>query len=129
MPADSYTDLLSLLKQGTGNNNDTWGDLFNDEVVEPLEDAIAGAYSLVTTGGTSTLTTAQARMATLIVSGVLVSNAIIVVPNLTKVWVVLNQTSGAFTVTIKTTSGSAATIASNAIKFAVCNGADVVTVG
>jgi hypothetical protein len=122
--------LLALLVQGTGNNPDTWGDLFNDEVVQPLEDAIAGSHAIATTGGTTTLTAAQARKASLVITGTLVSNAIIEVPNLEKTWVVVNQaTLGAYTVTMKTASGSAATVSANAVKLAVCDGADGVYVG
>ena len=127
MPADTHTPLLALLLQGTGNNSGTWGDEFNTNVVQLLEDAIAGSHSIVTTGGTTTLTAAQARKATLVVTGALVSNAIIVVPNVGKTWVAINQTTGSFTVTIKTAAGTATSLpvaGNSAIRFVVCDGSD-----
>lgn len=55
------------------------------------------------TGGTVTLTAAQARFAYLFLSGTLVSNLTIVVPSWSFVtWLISNQTTGAFTTTIRT---------------------------
>ena len=68
-----------------------------------IDAAIAGVTSLTLTGGTYALadasdyTTTESRAAILDISGTLVSNQVIVVPNRSKPYIVQNRTSGAFT--------------------------------
>lgn len=110
MAADSYTSILGLILQGTGNNDNTWGENLNNYVIQYIEDAIAGAAAFTVTSGDVTLTDAQARMSILNVTGTLTGNRNIIVPNATKRWIVKNGTSGSYTLGIKTTSGSAITL-------------------
>lgn len=65
------------------------------------------------TGGTVTLTPAQAVKRTMDVSGTLTSNLVIVVPAWRMEWVVTNNTTGAFTVTVKTAAGSGVVVPQN----------------
>jgi len=58
------------------------------------------------TGGTTTLTPAQAMKKTLTVAGALTSNLTIIVPAWTYNWMVTNNTTGAFTMTVKTAAGA-----------------------
>lgn len=70
-----------------------------------------GSTTVAVTGGSLTLTAAQARRNLLIVTGVLTSNQTINVP--TRVdgrWLVANSTSGAFSLTVKTPAGTGVTI-------------------
>lgn len=113
MAADTFTALLGFLKQGTGNNNNTWGALLNSGDFDEVDLAIAGRNAITTTGGTTDLSASPppagpsgAIHAILDVSGVLASNAIIKVPNLSKIWIIRNGTTGAFTLTVETPSGS-----------------------
>lgn len=53
------------------------------------------------TGGTVTLTPAQAGKTVIRVSGTLTSNLVLVVPGWVYQWAVYNETAGAFTVTVK----------------------------
>lgn len=58
------------------------------------------------TGGTVTLTGAQASKKAITLAGVLTSNLILVMPTWTYDWRITNSTTGAFTVTVKTSAGS-----------------------
>ncbi len=109
MAADTTSDNLQLTLQGTGNNSNTWGTI-NNTNLSILEDAVTEQHSVSTTGGTTTLTSAQSRVLVLLVSGTLVSNSEIVVPDRKHVWVVKNSTSGSFTVTVKPSGGSGVTV-------------------
>jgi hypothetical protein len=62
------------------------------------------------TGGTTTLTAVEYANVVQSYSGVLLSNQIIVLPSTVQVYYLNNQTSGAFTLTFKTSAVSAATV-------------------
>jgi hypothetical protein len=115
--------------QAKGENSNTWGTKLNTGF-SLLEDAIAGMVTVSTTGGTVTLTTVnggedQARYAAVKVTGTLASNVTIVVPNLTKQYLLLNETSGAYTVTIKTAAGNGVTVVQGDSKHVFCDAVDV----
>lgn len=57
------------------------------------------------TGGTVTLTQAQARRGVIILAGALVGNLQVVLPTWLRSWLIVNNTSGAFTTTVRTPSG------------------------
>lgn len=59
-----------------------------------------------TTGGTVTLTPAQATKSVLVLSGALVANLQIVLPKSLRRWLIVNTTSGGFTTTVKTALGT-----------------------
>lgn len=61
------------------------------------------------TGGSVTLTPAQAAKETIVLTGTLTSAQTIVLPTWLKRWRVFNNTSGAFVVIVKTASGSGVT--------------------
>lgn len=116
MTADTFSNTLGFLSMATGNDNNAWGSNCNTAVFQIFEDAIANALSSSVTGGTLDLSgspppsaASQVRYAALIFTGTLTGNQTVKVPNLTKWWWVNNQTSGAFTLVIKTPSGSAST--------------------
>lgn len=81
--------------------------------------------SIVTTGGTRTLTTSENSSIALEVSGVLTSNAIIIVANSMAQFVVDNTTTGAFTLTIKTLAGLGVIVAQGTHVILYANGVDV----
>jgi len=58
------------------------------------------------TGGVRVLTTAEATKSVIVLSGALVANQQIVLPNQYRRWLIVNTTTGAFTTTVKTASGS-----------------------
>jgi hypothetical protein len=130
--ASTPDPLLKLELQGSGEHPDTWGDNLN-ATIALIGQAVAGRASVVTTGGTTTLTdtqyaTNQDRMAALDFSGVLASNAVIIVPARTKSWIVRNQCSGSFTLTVKTSAGSGVVVAQGQVATLWCDGTNVVSV-
>ncbi len=118
------TTYLELEDQATGANNNTWGDVA-DANFAILEQAIARYTGISTTGGTTTLTSAQNRYPVIVVSGTLVSNAIIQVRAAQKNWIFVNATDGAYTVTVKTSGGTGKTIPRGRATKLYCDGTNV----
>jgi hypothetical protein len=83
--------------------------------------------SLSVTGGTTTLTSAQAANTIQIYSGTLTSNQIIVVPSTVQLYSVTNSTGGAFTFTVKTavSGGATVTVAQGTSLILICDGTNV----
>ena len=109
MTADTYSNTLGYLVMGTGNDNNSWGTNANSSVFQIFEDAIANILSSTVSGGTLDLSgspppaaASQSRYAALVFSGTLSSNQVVRVPNLSKIWRVYNNCSGAFTLTLVT---------------------------
>lgn len=101
--ADGLGDWISVADNNTVNP-DTTGTNW-------VPGYVYGRLSLTgQTGGTVTLTPAQASKRLMSISGTLTSNLTIVVPTWLYEWTVTNTTSGAFTVTVKTAAGSGVTI-------------------
>ena len=124
--ASTYTNVLKLELQATGENSNTWGTK-NNTVISLIEDSIANMATIATTGGTTTLTTTNAatnesRMAVLKITGVLVSNATIVIPAYTKQYLVWNATTGAYTVTVKVTGQTGAEVTQGYRAKLFCDG-------
>lgn len=90
--------------------------------------ATAGITAVATTGGSTTLTAAQYGHPIIRVTGVLVSNATLVVPN-NGVWVIENATTGAFTLTIKTSAGTGVTVNQGGTGDVCADNTNVVYVG
>jgi hypothetical protein len=102
---------LRLELQATGENATTWGTKTNTNL-DLLSQAIAGAAN-VNVGGSgnytlvaSNYTSDEARAATLVLTGTLTGNRDVIVPTSPKHYTVLNQTSGAFTLTIRQSAGT-----------------------
>lgn len=78
------------------------------------------------TGGTVTLTPAQAAKRVITVAGTLTSNLVLVVPAWIYSWRITNNTGGAFTVTVKNAATSGVDIPQNGAATAVnCDGTQV----
>jgi hypothetical protein len=75
------------------------------------------------TGGNVIMTQAQAAKKVITVSGTLTSNLVLIVPSWRYDWTVYNNTSGAFSVSVRTASGSAAAVPQNGAPTPVsCDG-------
>ena len=83
--------------------------------------------SLSVTGGTTTLTTTQAANTIQIYSGTLTSNQTIIVPSTVQLYSITNNTTGAFTFTVKTAvaGGATVTVAQGASLIVICDGTNV----
>ena len=53
--SSTYTSRLRLVKQGDGDNPNTWGTVLNDGMISLVDDAIAG-YTTVELGAAATVT-------------------------------------------------------------------------
>lgn len=84
-----------------------------------------GRLSLATTGGTTALTYAQARVQAIDVTGALVSNATIEVPAAPWQWAINNGTSGAYTLTVKVNGQTGVTIPQGERRACICDATDV----
>lgn len=131
--ASTYTNILRLELQADGENDGTWGQILNDNVIALIEDAVSATTSISTTGGTTTLSTNQgstdqARNAMLDVTGSLGSNALIEVPAQSKHYIVRNNTSGSFTVEVLVSgqsAGAGVVVPQGAAQWVYCDGSDV----
>lgn len=131
--ASSYSDSLRLEKQGNGENDNAWGSRLNT-VIDLVDAAVAGLASIATTGGTTVLTannssSDEARNAILKATGTLSSNAIFQIPAKTKVYTVWNATSGAYTLTVKTSGGTGVSVGQGAKSLIFCDGTDCYLIG
>jgi hypothetical protein len=106
---------LKLTVQATGENSGTWGQITNTNLLI-LEQAIGGYAGVAlnaTTGATLTFSNgalSDGKNQVLKLTGTITTNVDVIVPDsVEKTYVVENATSGAFTVTVKTTSGSGVT--------------------
>lgn len=80
--------------------------------------------SISVTSSDVTLTAAQARCRFIILSGTLTGNRNIIVPNSGE-WVVYNGTSGAYSITVKTSAGTGEIVAQSANKIFWADGTNV----
>jgi hypothetical protein len=135
MPSSYSTD-LKLELMVTGENAGTWGDITNTNL-NILQQAIAGYDSVAlnaTTGATLTFSNgilSNGKNAVINLTGTITANVTVIVPDgIEKTYIIKNSTSGAFTVQIKTTSGTGPTFATTdkGFKLVYSNGTDVVDV-
>ena len=128
--ASTYTDRLGLEKQTDGENPNSWGAILNTNVIDLIDDAIAG-YEIVSVSSTGiTLTdnqgsTDQSRNAALEFAGTLTANVTITVPAEEKTYFVRENTSGSFAVQMKTVGGTALTLVQGKNTFVACNGTSI----
>ena len=130
----SYSTDLKLELMVTGENAGTWGDITNTNLVI-LQQAIAGYQTVAlnaTTGATLTFTNgalSDGKNAVIELTGTITGNVSVIIPDgIEKTYLVKNNTTGAYTVQIKTTSGTGPTFATDdkGIKLVYSNGTDVV---
>ena len=114
--ANTTSTSLKLTVQTTGENSGTWGQITNTNLLI-LEQAIGG-YDAVglnaTTGATLTFSNgvlSNGKNQVLRLTGTITTNVNVIIPDsIEKTYLVENATTtGAFTVTFKTTSGTGAT--------------------
>jgi hypothetical protein len=113
--ANSTSASLKLTVQTTGENSGTWGQFTNTNLLI-LEQAIGG-YDAVglnaTTGATLTFSNgvlSNGKNQVLRLTGTITTNVNVVIPDsIEKTYLVENATTGSFTVTFKTNSGTGAT--------------------
>ena len=111
--ANSTSANLKLTVQATGENSGTWGQITNTNLLI-LEQAIGGFQSVaITSGATLTFSNgalSNGKNAVLKLVGTIGGAVNVTIPDsIEKTFIVDNSTTGAHTVTFKTTSGSGVT--------------------
>lgn len=111
--------------QAAGENNNTWGSKANASM-QRVEEAVCATTAKTMAGSTITLddtqyTSNEARSMILSLSG---TNATIVIPNRSKLYLIRNAGSGA--AIISTGSGTTCTVAAGSQEWVYCNGSNAV---
>jgi hypothetical protein len=125
--SSTYTTSLTLTQIGNGEQSGTWGTTTNTNW-QLIEDSVAGVAQVTVSGSTgATLsvangTTDQSRNAVIVVTGSISTSVAIVAPLVKKVYIISNQTSGGFAITVGATTGSTVTIPSNTTTLVYCDG-------
>jgi hypothetical protein len=83
------------------------------------------SISVATTGGVTVLTALQASASFITITGTLVSNATITVPAALGDWVLINSTTGAYTVTVIALGGAGVPVLQGFSDRLMCDGVDV----
>jgi len=102
--ATAYTSLLGLALPVTGELSGTWGDTVNNSITSLLDTAIAGTTTLSTDADVTLTTTTgasnQSRQAVLLCSGARTAIRTITAPAQSKIYTIINSTTGGFAVKI-----------------------------
>ena len=123
MPS-TYSTSLRLELMADGEKSGTWGTITNTNLGTLIEQGVAGvasvahddsaSYTLTTNNGSSD----EARNAVVLMTGALTADREVIVPDVDKVYIFKNGTSGGFALTFKTSGGSGVTIPSG--RAAIC---------
>ena len=135
--ASSYSTDLKLELMVTGENAGTWGDITNTNL-NILQQAIGGYQEVSIAGGAQTTALvfsngviSNGKNAVIKLTGAITGNQIVTVPDgIEKTYIIYNGTTGAFTVQIKTVSGTGPTFATTdkGFKSVFSDGTNIVDV-
>lgn len=129
MPSSYSTDLRIEIIQ-TGEQSGTWGTTTNTNLGTIIEDAISGMAAVTTIISPYTLTAIngaadEARCAALQLATTTGANFVVIVPTVTKLYVVKNV-DPTYSVEVRTASGTGITIPSGKTALLRCDGVNVV---
>jgi hypothetical protein len=122
--ASTYTSRIRLEKQADGENPNSWGLILNQNVIDLVDEAVAG-YTIVSVSSVPVaLSNAngasdQARKAGLKLQGTLTANVTVSFPAQEKTYFIHNGTSGNYDVLLKAGSGTAVTATSQGLSMVV----------
>jgi len=135
--ASTYSTDLKLELMATGEKSGLWGDITNTNLTI-LQQAIAGYEAISIAGGAQTTaltfsngTISNGKNAVIELTGTITGNQIVTIPDaIEKVYIINNNTTGAFTVQLKTVSGTGPTFSATdkGIKTVYSNGTDIIEV-
>lgn len=129
--ASSYTPLLRLVLPVAGELTGTWGDVVNAGLTNLVEQSIAGTATITIPDANYTLTTAneaadEARRAVINCTGSLSAQRNVVCPSSSKLYVVVNNTTGGFAINFTTAGGTGVLVPAGETRFVRCDGTNVV---
>jgi len=135
--ASSYSD-LGLELMVTGENSGTWGDKTNTNL-NLIQQAIAGYEEVSIAGGAQTTalaitdaTLSNGRNQIIKLTGTITGNQIVTIPDsVEKSYIVINGTTGSFTVQFKTVSGTGYTFGATEkeTRILISDGTNIVDAG
>ena len=91
----------------------------------PYSGQASSSISVATVGGTTALNAIQAAARMITVSGVLASNAILTVPAVLAELIIINATTGSFSLTVTTVAGTGVTVVQGGADRLFCNAVNV----
>ncbi len=133
MPS-TYSTNLKLELMSTGENSGTWGTKTNTNLGTLLEQAVVGYETVSITDGADTVITiadgvsSTARNYVLELTGSLSANRNLIVPAIEKPYIIYNNTTGGYSVTVKVSGQTGVTVANGKKAIVYNNGTDVIEV-
>lgn len=137
----TYTASNGFIKEGTGDNTNTWGSVLNSQMIDLVDEALDGVFAVTITGnaavtltivnGTASVASTGAtqqvgRPSVLLIQGVRSTTHAITTPQRSKWWIVIDQTTGAGTVTMNSgAGGTTATVVQGRRTLVFCDGTGV----
>lgn len=132
--ASTYSTNLKLELMATGENSGTWGTKTNTNLGTLIEQAIVGYDTQVITDGADTVLTmadgvsSVARNYILELTGLLTANRNLIVPALDKSYIIYNNTTGGYSVTVKVSGQTGVTVANGKKAIVYNNSTDIIEV-
>jgi hypothetical protein len=125
--ASSYSPSLKIELIGNGDQSGTWGTTTNNNLGTILEQAITGVQTITMVNADYTLTSFngvsdEARNAVLVATGTNSAIRQIICPLVEKLYVIFNNTTGGFAITIGGATGSIVTIPNGTTAQVYCDG-------
>lgn len=125
--ASSFSPSLKIELIGNGDQSGTWGTTTNNNLGTILEQAITGVQTITMVNADYTLTSFngvsdEARNAVLVATGTNSAIRQIICPLVEKLYVIFNNTTGGFAITIGGVTGSVVTIPNGTTAQVYCDG-------
>jgi hypothetical protein len=108
--AGTLTPNKGLTQPALNGDNGLWGSLLNGDLAI-LDNNLGGTAQITVSSPSTTVTAAQAQDLVLSLTGGLTANTTLVLPSSPALYIVWNQTTGPFTLTVATTNPSGSTVA------------------
>lgn len=122
----TFTSNLNIEKPGTGDQQNTWGTTVNSNM-DLVDKAFGSNNSKSVAGGADvTATTTEAQSAVQTLTGALTASINYILPAIGRFWFIDNQTTGAFTITVKTSGGSGVICPQGKKTLVFCDGTNIV---
>jgi hypothetical protein len=128
----TWTSNLNIQLIGTGEQAGTWGTTTNGNWQYVMEEAIVGSTTVtfsdadVTLSSSQSTTDQQYRNLVLNCSGTNTQARNLIVPTIYKNYLVANNTTGGFAITVKTASGTGISVPNGSTAFVYANGTNVI---
>jgi len=130
--SSTYSTNLAIELIGTGDQAGTWGTTTNTNLGTLIEQAISGYVTQAITDGADTVitipngATGTARNMAIECTGTLTAARNLIVPANKKLYLIYNNTSGGYAVTVKVSGQTGVSVPNGAKVWLVSNGTDIV---